>query len=138
MSALSALHFHNEDAAYAYVEARLWPEGPVCPKCGGVDRIGKLNGKSTRAGVYKCYTADLTGTPRQVHKAPKSGSTRLRASTHGNAKLAPTKAPALQPPEPLFLSGLSSRIWVKRSESRNLNRANRSQPRSRLDGFFRA
>lgn len=55
MSALSALHFHDEEAAYAYVEARLWPEGPVCPKCGGVDRIGKLKGKSTRAGVYKCY-----------------------------------------------------------------------------------
>jgi transposase-like protein len=55
MSALSALHFHNEEAAYAYVEARLWPTGPVCPKCGGVDRIGKLQGKSTRTGVYKCY-----------------------------------------------------------------------------------
>jgi len=54
-SALSAKHFHDEEAAYAYVEARIWPEGPVCPHCGGVERIGKMGGKSTRIGAYKCY-----------------------------------------------------------------------------------
>jgi transposase-like protein len=54
-SALSAKHFHNEEAAYAYIEARIWPEGPVCPHCGGVERIGKMGGKSTRIGTYKCY-----------------------------------------------------------------------------------
>ena len=54
-SALSAKHFHDEAAAYAYVEARIWPEGPVCPHCGGVERIGKMGGKSTRIGAYKCY-----------------------------------------------------------------------------------
>jgi transposase-like protein len=55
MSALSARHLHDENEAYAYVEARLWPDGPLCPRCGTLDRIGKLNGKSTRIGVYKCY-----------------------------------------------------------------------------------
>jgi transposase-like protein len=55
VSALSAPHFHIEEAAYRYVEARIWPEGPVCPHCGGVDKIGKLGGKSTRIGTYKCY-----------------------------------------------------------------------------------
>lgn len=55
MSVLSAPHFHNEEAAYAYVEARVWPEGPVCPHCGGFERIGKMGGKSTRIGAYKCY-----------------------------------------------------------------------------------
>ena len=55
VSALSAPHFHNEEAAYAYVEARIWPQGPVCPHCGGYDRIGKMGGKSTRVGAYKCY-----------------------------------------------------------------------------------
>uniref|UniRef100_UPI0026EA42F3 transposase n=1 Tax=Phenylobacterium aquaticum TaxID=1763816 RepID=UPI0026EA42F3 len=54
MSVLSAPHFHNEKAAYAYVEARIWPQGPVCPHCGGVVRIGLLSGKSTRIGAYKC------------------------------------------------------------------------------------
>jgi transposase-like protein len=52
---LDQKHFHDEHAAYAYVEKRIWPNGPVCPHCGGVDRIGKLQGKSTRIGVYKCY-----------------------------------------------------------------------------------
>ena len=54
-SALSAPHFHDEEAAYAYVEARIWRNGPVCPHCGGVDRISKMQGKSTRIGTYKCY-----------------------------------------------------------------------------------
>lgn len=55
MSVLNAPHFHNEEAAYAWVEARVWPEGPVCPHCGGVERISKMQGKSTRIGAYKCY-----------------------------------------------------------------------------------
>lgn len=54
-SALSQTHFHDEDAAFAFVEAKVWPEGPVCPHCGGVKRISKMQGKSTRKGVYKCY-----------------------------------------------------------------------------------
>lgn len=54
-SVLSDKHFHNEEAAYAFVEKRLWPNGPVCPHCGGVERISKMGGKSTRIGAYKCY-----------------------------------------------------------------------------------
>ena len=55
MSILSRPEFHDEAAAYAYVEARVWPDGPVCTHCGGVERIGKMGGKSTRIGTYKCY-----------------------------------------------------------------------------------
>src|SRR5471030_2638245 len=54
-SVLSDKHFHNEEAAYAWVEARIWPNGPVCPHCGGVERISKMGGRSTRIGAYKCY-----------------------------------------------------------------------------------
>ena len=54
-SILSAPYFHNEEAAYAFVEARIWPRGPVCPHCGGVEKNRKMQGKSTRIGVYKCY-----------------------------------------------------------------------------------
>lgn len=54
-SVLSAPHFHDESAAYEYLEARVWPNGPVCPHCGGTDRISKMQGDSTRRGVYKCY-----------------------------------------------------------------------------------
>jgi transposase-like protein len=52
---LDAKHFHDEEAAFAYLESKVWPNGPICPHCGGVDRISKMKGKSTRVGVYKCY-----------------------------------------------------------------------------------
>src|ERR1044071_3185378 len=54
-SVLNDKHLRDESAAYAWVEARVWPEGPICPHCGGVDRISKMGGKSTRIGTYKCY-----------------------------------------------------------------------------------
>jgi transposase-like protein len=55
MSMLSAKHFHDEAEAYKFVEARVWPDGPVCPHCGSLDRISPMKGKSTRIGTYKCY-----------------------------------------------------------------------------------
>ena len=55
-SVLSAKHFHNEQAAYAFVETQIWADGRVCPHCGVIDNSGKLEGKSTRIGVYKCYS----------------------------------------------------------------------------------
>lgn len=56
-SILSAPHFQNEEAAFEYVEARIWPTGPNCPHCGNVDaaKIGRLQGKTTRPGLRKCY-----------------------------------------------------------------------------------
>ena len=50
-----APQFKSEAAAFAYVEAHLWPNGPVCPHCGETSRIGRLNGKTTRLGLHKCY-----------------------------------------------------------------------------------
>ena len=56
-SVLSAAHFQDEEAAFAYVEAHLWPTGPSCPHCGNADtaKIGRLQGKTTRPGLRKCY-----------------------------------------------------------------------------------
>jgi transposase-like protein len=54
-SVLSAAHFHSEEAAYRFVEARLWANGRPCPHCGVFDKSGPLRGSSTRIGVYKCY-----------------------------------------------------------------------------------
>ncbi|HEX3651995.1 MAG TPA: IS1595 family transposase [Rhizomicrobium sp.] len=54
-SIFSAPHFNNEEAAFAFIEERLWPDGPVCPHCGVVDRAGRLKGKSNRPGLWKCY-----------------------------------------------------------------------------------
>lgn len=52
MSVLSAPYFHDEAAAYAELDATLWPHGPVCPKCGGLDRITSVKGG--RIGLYRC------------------------------------------------------------------------------------
>jgi transposase-like protein len=61
----SAPHFHNEEAAFAYVEAHLWPQGPVCPHCQATgDKIGRLTGKTSRHGLRKCYACRKTFTVR--------------------------------------------------------------------------
>ncbi|MGE0629104.1 MAG: IS1595 family transposase [Hyphomicrobiaceae bacterium] len=44
MSILNAKHFHDEEAAFAELEAIMWPSGPVCPHCGATDRIYALKG----------------------------------------------------------------------------------------------
>lgn len=46
--------YTDVDAAREHLEALLWPDGPVCPHCGVVNEATKLQGKSTRAGVFKC------------------------------------------------------------------------------------
>jgi transposase-like protein len=47
--------FHDDNAAREYLETVLWPNGPFCPRCGVTgDRITKLQGKSTRPGVFNC------------------------------------------------------------------------------------
>ncbi|MGE0853719.1 MAG: IS1595 family transposase [Hyphomicrobiaceae bacterium] len=54
-SAMSDEALHDEAKAYALVESVLWPDGPVCPHCGTMDRASPMKGKSTRIGAYKCY-----------------------------------------------------------------------------------
>lgn len=74
---LSDLRFHNEEAAFAYVEAELWPNGPVCPHCENADtgRIGRLDGVRSkpsrkhpegvvRVGLRKCYACRTQFTVR--------------------------------------------------------------------------
>ena len=64
-SVLSEAQFQSEEAAFAYVEARLWPDGPTCPFCGATDEhIGKLEGETTRIGLRKCYACKKPFTVR--------------------------------------------------------------------------
>jgi transposase-like protein len=55
-SAFDDAHFNDEAAAFAYVESKLWPNGPICPHCGNADpqRVRKMEGKTTRLGLYNC------------------------------------------------------------------------------------
>lgn len=54
MGILSDPIFHDEKAAYAYVESILWPHGPGCPKCGVIDSAYELKGKRARIGLRRC------------------------------------------------------------------------------------
>lgn len=55
MSVLNKPYFSDEAAAVAKLEEIVWPNGPVCPHCGGFERIGKLEGATARPGLRKCY-----------------------------------------------------------------------------------
>lgn len=65
MSVLSRPYFHDEAAAFQFVEGIVWPNGPICSHCGGTERIyplqGVHSGKSkknpegvVRHGLKKC------------------------------------------------------------------------------------
>jgi transposase-like protein len=66
-SAFNYPRFQDEEAAFAFVESKLWPNGPVCAHCGNADanRISKLQGKSTRLGLYTCKECKRQFTVRQ-------------------------------------------------------------------------
>lgn len=53
---LTAPIYQDANKAREHLESIQWPHGPVCPHCRNSDqtRIKKLEGKSTRPGVYKC------------------------------------------------------------------------------------
>ncbi|GBQ62279.1 hypothetical protein AA103196_0267 [Ameyamaea chiangmaiensis NBRC 103196] len=57
MSVLSKAYFHDEEAAFSYLESVIWTNGPVCPHCGGLDRVTKVKAnaaKRIRLGLYRC------------------------------------------------------------------------------------
>lgn len=51
---LKAKIYNDETAARKHLERIQWPEGPVCPHCGVINEATRLEGESTRDGVYKC------------------------------------------------------------------------------------
>lgn len=47
--------FTDETKAREWLEARVWPKGPVCPHCGSTDDdVTKLEGKAHRPGLFQC------------------------------------------------------------------------------------
>ncbi len=57
MIVLSKPYFHDEKAAFDFVEGIIWPQGPSCPKCRAVDRITAIKPnpeKRVRFGLKKC------------------------------------------------------------------------------------
>ena len=45
--------YHDANKAREHLEAMIWPDGVSCKRCGSLS-VTKLQGKSTRPGVYKC------------------------------------------------------------------------------------
>jgi hypothetical protein len=76
-SVLDSEHFQDETAAYAHVEKLLWQNGPVCPHCGNFDgeKTGRLNGKTTRPGLRKCYEG-LSSSPSKSERFSKIATLR--------------------------------------------------------------
>jgi len=46
--------FNDDDAAREHLEALRWPNGAVCPHCGGTERNVRLAGESHRPGLWFC------------------------------------------------------------------------------------
>jgi transposase-like protein len=55
---LTAAIYNDEDAAWEHYEKSRWPDGPVCPHCGSIDSATKMQGKTTRRGLYNCRDCD--------------------------------------------------------------------------------
>jgi len=62
-SLLSAEHFHDEAAALAFIEARIWPHGPVCPKCGETVRVSRMQGKKHQSSACASATCAAKRSP---------------------------------------------------------------------------
>jgi transposase-like protein len=90
--------FTDEIAAREALETVVWPDGPICPHCGNVDKakIAKLETKSVRPGLRYCnecksqFTATV-GTVFERSKIPLTkwwlamhliGSSKKGASSH--------------------------------------------------------
>jgi transposase-like protein len=46
--------FADEAKAVAFVEGLMWPDGPICPHCGCIEKVWHRNGRTARPGLYKC------------------------------------------------------------------------------------
>ncbi len=54
MAGIIAPQYQDEDKARKHLESIRWPDGPICPHCGVIGEAYKLNGETTRKGLYKC------------------------------------------------------------------------------------
>jgi transposase-like protein len=67
----------TEDEARQELEAVRWPNGPVCPHCGGTDRIYPIRGDAARPGLFECGSCSdqftvTVGTVMHKSKIPLS------------------------------------------------------------------
>jgi transposase-like protein len=84
MSDLSNPIFHDETKAREWLEARLWPDGPICPKCGTIGEATLMQGDSHRPGLYQCNACrePFTVTVGTLYERSKVPLHKWLAATH--------------------------------------------------------
>lgn len=50
--------YSDDEAARKHLESLLWPDGPICPRCGVINEATLMQGKSHRPGLYNCRPCD--------------------------------------------------------------------------------
>jgi transposase-like protein len=85
-------YLRDEAAAFEVLEAIVWREGPVCPRCGCMGRIAGLNGVKDKKGrerlsLKKCYDCRKQFTVRvwDDFRAPPFAVARLVSSRLSHA-----------------------------------------------------
>lgn len=76
--------FTDENAARDALESVRWPKGPVCPHCGSVEGIARVEGKSHRPGLMYCNPCkgQFTVTVGTVFERSKIPLTKWWLATH--------------------------------------------------------
>lgn len=87
MCNLNAPFFNDEESARTYLEGQRWPDGPVCPHCGGLERIYPVKanpGKGIRKGLYQCNDCEqqFTVTVKTVFERSKIPLHKWLAATY--------------------------------------------------------
>jgi hypothetical protein len=74
MSVLSQPQFHDEAAAFAFVEAELWPNGPICHHCGGCERISAITPNPAKRMFLRSAERKLVHWAMIHHRLISSGN----------------------------------------------------------------
>jgi transposase-like protein len=76
--------FRDETKAREWLEAELWPNGPICPHCGVVNEATLMQGKSHRPGLYNCNACrePFTVTVGTLYERSKIPLHKWLAATH--------------------------------------------------------
>ena len=84
MSDFSNPIFHDETKARKWLEARLWPDGPICPHCGTINEATLMKGTSHRPGLYNCNACrqPFTVTVGTLYERSKIPLHKWLAATH--------------------------------------------------------
>ena len=80
MSNLSRPEFNDEIKAREWLEAELWPNGPICPHCGTIDEATLMHGKSHRSTLRSVTNSQgmerLIIQPRNMYAPTSDTKTR--------------------------------------------------------------